>query len=123
MEIIFDIEVRIEKVIKDFKDGSVIVKEIIFFEKIIIFVDDEGEKLDIKLMVSIIRVMFYGLFGLFRGYGFLVNKFLVLNYYNLGYAILIIVYFASISRLGVNRLLIDYGKFYFGLIRKVFFSG
>ncbi|XP_052708110.1 neuron navigator 2-like isoform X6 [Crassostrea angulata] len=119
VETTFDTEVRTEKVTKDSKDGSVTVKETTFSEKTTTFVDDEGEKLDIKPMAPITRAMSYGSSGLLRGYGSPANKLPVLNYHNPGYATPTTAYFASTSRLGVNRPLIDHGKFYSGPIRKV----
>lgn len=123
VETTFDTEVRTEKVTKDSKDGSVTVKETTFSEKTTTFVDDEGEKLDIKPMAPITRAMSYGSSGLLRGYGSPANKLPVLNYHNPGYATPTTAYFASTSRLGVNRPLIDHGKFYSGPIRKVPSSG
>ncbi|XP_062586338.1 neuron navigator 3-like isoform X4 [Saccostrea cucullata] len=123
VETTFDTEVRTEKVIKDSKETTVTTKETTFSEKTTTFVDDEGEKLDIKPMAPITRAMSYGSSGLLRGYGSPGNKLPVLNYHNPGYATPTPAYFASTSRLGVNRPLIDHGKFYSGPIRKVPSSG
>lgn len=128
VETTFDTEVRTEKVSKgdsNFKDTSTTsnAKETTFSEKTTTFVDDEGEKLDIKPMAPITRAMSYGSSGLLHGYRSPGNKLPVLNYHNPGYATPTPAYFASTSRLGVNRPLIDHGKFYSGPIRKVPSSG
>lgn len=123
VETTFDTEVRTEKVTKDLKEITVTGKETTFSEKTTTFVDDEGEKLDIKPMAPITRAMSYGSSGLLRGYASPANKLPGLNYHNPGYATPTAAYFASTSRLGVNRPLIDHGKFYSGPIRKVPSSG
>ena len=121
VETTFDTEVRTEKVNKDGSDSGKTGKETTFTEKGTTFVDDSGEKMDIKPMAPIMRAMPYGSSGLLRGYGSPGNK--ILNYHNPGYATPTAAYFASTSRLGINRPLLDHGKFYSGPIRKMPSSG
>ncbi|XP_071136230.1 neuron navigator 3-like isoform X17 [Mytilus edulis] len=115
VETTFDSEVRTKTVNKDKEKSS---KETTFSEKDTTFVDDSGEAMDIKPMQPILRAMPYGT-GYLRGYTTPPGKI----FHNPGYATPTATYFASTSRLGMNRPLMDHGKFYSGPIRKTPSSG
>ncbi|CAC5357108.1 unnamed protein product [Mytilus coruscus] len=115
VETTFDSEVRTKTVNKDKEKSS---KETTFSEKETTFVDDSGEAMDIKPMQPILRAMPYGT-GYLRGYTTPPGKI----FHNPGYATPTATYFASTSRLGMNRPLMDHGKFYSGPIRKTPSSG
>ena len=115
VETTFDSEVRTKTVNKQNDKSS---KETTFSEKETTFVDDSDEAMDIKPMQPILRSMPYGT-GYLRGYSNPGGKI----FHNPGYATPTAAYFASTSRLGMNRPLMDHGKFYSGPIRKTPSSG
>lgn len=115
VETTFDAEVRTKTVNKEKEKNS---KETTFSEKDTTFVDDSGEAMDIKPMQPLLRAMPYST-GYLRTYASPGGKI----FHNPGYATPTAAYFASQSRIGMNRPLMDHGKFLSGSIRKTPSSG
>ncbi|KAJ8315776.1 hypothetical protein KUTeg_007926 [Tegillarca granosa] len=119
METTFDTEIRTETINKINEDQKN-PKQTTFSEKETTFVDDSGETMDIKPMPPILRAMPYSGTGYLRGYGTPVGKI----FHNPGYATpTTAAYYASTSRIGMNRNIMDHAKFSSGPIKKTFSSG
>ncbi|KAK6169208.1 hypothetical protein SNE40_020304, partial [Patella caerulea] len=112
IETTFDREVRTETVNKP-SSG----KETTFSEKSTTFVDDCGETMDIKPMPPIMRALPYGYFRGYTGYTGLSSS---RNFHIPGISVppTQAMYASSTSRLGVNRPILEHGKFYSGQIKR-----